>query len=324
MNLSVNYLGLNLRNPIVVGASPMGDTFQVACELQDQGAAAVVMRSLFTEQMPSSSENEASRRSRNNNVTFPAYAAYQLSPEDYLRQVECLKQMLMIPVIASLNGHRPAGWMDFARRLESAGADAIELNFYEVVTDPGLSADQLEMAMLRTVREVAGAVSIPIAVKLSPFHASVAQLALALELAGAAGIVLFNRFYQPDINTTDVAVRSRLELSTSAELLLRLRWLAITSPLLRVTLIGSGGIHTADDVVKALLTGAHAVQVVSVLLKDGPRVLNALLDGLESWMREHGHDTIDGFRGSLNHRSCADPAAFERANYIEVLQSRTI
>ncbi len=325
MNLAVEYLGLKLRNPFVIGASPMGDTFQVACELQDKGAAAVVMRSLFPEQMSSSSPWEpADDDAAGPEANFPDHADYQLSPENYLRQVDCLKKMLTIPVIASLNGHKSDGWMDFACRLEGAGADAIELNFYQVVTDPGISADRVETDILKTIREVTGAVQIPVAVKLSPFHASVAQLAVAVELAGASGVVVFNRFYQPDVSTKDETVRSRLELSTSSELLLRLRWLAILSPLLRGTLVGSGGIHTADDVVKTLLTGAHAVQVVSALLKGGPHVLPKLLEGLESWMREHGHDSIDDFRGSLNHQSCGDPAAFERANYIRILQSRTI
>lgn len=323
MNLSVDYLGLKLRNPFVIGASPMGDTFQVAYELQDLGAAAIVMRSLFPEQMPSSSEWSPPPSNAPTETTGD-YADYQLSPEDYLKQVECLKKMLTIPVIASLNGHRPQGWMDYAKRLETAGADAIELNFYQVVTDPGIHADQLETDMLETLREIVGAVRIPIAVKLSPFHASVAQLAVALELAGASGIVVFNRFYQPDVDTTEVVVRSRLELSTSSELLLRLRWLAILSPLLRGTLIGAGGVHTSDDVIKALLTGAHAVQLVSALLKEGPRVLPILIEGVEAWMEQHGHSCVDDFRGSLNHQTSCDPAAFERANYIGILQSRTI
>lgn len=326
MNLTTDYLGLKLRNPFVIGASPLGDTFQVAYELQDAGAAAIVMRSLFPEQMPSSDEREPFPASTPAGLpfNFPDYAEYQLSPEIYLRQVAQLKKMLTIPVIASLNGHRPSGWMEFARRLESAGADAIELNFYQVVTDPGISADQLESEMLQTIREIADAVRIPIAVKLSPFHASVAQVAVAAELAGAAGIVVFNRFYQPDVDTTAVVVRPRLELSTPAELLLRLRWLAILSPVLRGTLVGSGGIHSADDVVKALLTGAHAVQLVSMLLKNGPHVLPTLIARLESWMSAHGHASIADFRGLLNHRNCSDPAAFERANYIRILQSRTV
>ncbi len=238
----------------------MGDTFQVAYQLQDVGAAAIVMRSLFHEQMPSSAESE--QRSAHRAAAsgeFPDYADYQLSPEHYLRQVECLKKMLTIPVIASLNGHRPAEWIEYARRLQGAGADAIELNFYQVITDPSISADRVETEILKTVGDIAGAVSIPVAVKLSPFHASVAQLAVALELAGAAGVVVFNRFYQPDVNTTEISVQPRLELSDSSELRLRLRWLAILSPLLRGTLVAGGGIHTADDVVKALLTGAHAV-----------------------------------------------------------------
>jgi dihydroorotate dehydrogenase (fumarate) len=283
------------------------------------------MRSLFHEQMPSSSESE--RQSVHRAAApgeFPDYADYQLSSEHYLRQVECLKKMLTIPVIASLNGHRPAGWIEYARRLQGAGADAIELNFYQVITDPGISADQVETEILKTVGDIARAVSIPVAVKLSPFHSSVAQLAVALELAGASGVVIFNRFYQPDVNTAEIVVQPRLELSDSSELRLRLRWLAILSPLLRGTLAAGGGIHTADDVIKALLTGAHAVQIVSVLLRHGPDALRTLIAGVQTWMEQHHYATIDQFRGALDLRSCGDPSAFERANYISVLQSRTI
>jgi dihydroorotate dehydrogenase (fumarate) len=300
----------------------MGDTFQVAYQVQEVGAAAIVMRSVFPEQMPSSSES----------TSIPALgvedaagsAEYQLSPEQYLRQVECLKKMLTIPVIASLNGHRPAGWADYARRLEAAGADAIELNCYQVVTDPSISADQVEMEILKTVGEIAGAVDIPLAVKLSPYHASVAQLAVALELAGATGLVVFNRFCQPDVNTAEITGQPGLELSDSSELRLRLRWLAILSPLLRGSLAAGGCVHTADDVDKALLTGAHAVQIVSVLLRHGPHVLSLLIEGLEAWMKHHHFSTIPEFRGSLNLHVYRDPSAVERASYIDALQSRTI
>lgn len=249
------------------------------------------------------------------------YAGYQLSPAEYLRQIAHLKKALSIPVIASLNGHHPGSWTDFAAEIERAGADAIELNFYQVVTDPGVAADQVETEMLAMVGSVSGAVKIPVAAKVSPFHASVAQLAVALELAGAAGIVLFNRFYQPDVNTEDLEVQPLLRLSDPSELLLRLRWMAILSPLLRGSLSATGGIHTWGGVVKALLTGAHTVQLVSVLLKHGPHVISMLRDGLETWMREHGYTDLAQFRGLLNHQRCRDTGSFERANYIRVLQS---
>lgn len=316
MNLATTYLGLSLPSPFVVGASPCCDDFTIAQRLQDAGAAAVVMRSLFEEQITA-----AQRAAGHPSGLAFEMADYQLSVDEYLRQVEQLKRSLSIPVIASLNGHRMGSWVDFAAQLERAGADAIEVNFYQVVTDPAAAADQIETAMLEVVGNISGAVKIPVAAKLSPFHSAVAQLAVALELSGAAGIVLFNRFYQPDVNTADLEVQPLLRLSDPGELLLRLRWLAILSPLLRGSLSATGGIHTAAGVAKALLTGAHTVQLVSVLLKHGPHVIATLRDGLVAWMREHGYTSIDQFRGLLNHQRCRDPEAYERANYIRTLQS---
>ena len=322
MNLATSYLGLTLENPFVVGASPFCDDVYVARKLQDLGAAAVTMRSLFEEQIdpPQARALPPAGEMAGDGADFPEAAEYQFTPDQYLRQVERLKSGLTIPVIASLNGRRAVDCVEFGRKLERAGADAIELNFYHVVTDPAIAADQVEAEMIATVDALAGAVRIPIAVKLSPFHASVAQLGVALELAGASGVVLFNRFYQPDINVDEVEVQPILRLSEPVELLLRLRWLAILSPLLRGSLAVSGGVHTSIDAVKALLAGAHAVQLVSVLLKYGPSVLGTLRHGLERWMVAHNYARLDDFRGLLNHQRCRDPATFERANYIRVLQ----
>jgi dihydroorotate dehydrogenase (fumarate) len=302
-----------------VGASPCCDDLEVAQRLQDAGAAAIVMRSLFEEQL--AAPRPAAGLCAGEPPAFSDYADYQLSPDEYLRQIDRLKRMLSIPVIASLNGHHAGSWVDIAAQLERAGADAIELNFYQVVTDPAIAADQVEMEMLEMVGRVSRSVRIPVASKLSPFHASVSQLADALELAGASGIVLFNRFYQPDVNTDDLDVQPLLRLSEPGELLLRLRWLAILSPLLRGSLSATGGVHTTAGVVKAILTGAHTVQLVSALLKHGPPAIASLREGLERWMREHGYTELDQFRGWLNHRRCRDSAAYERANYIRVLQS---
>jgi Dihydroorotate dehydrogenase len=290
--------------------------------LQDSGAAALVMRSLFEEQIaPKPRSAAATKNIPRDPDLFPNYEEYQIAPDDYLRQITRLKQTVSIPVIASLNGHHAGKWTDFSRQIERAGADAIELNFYQVVTDPGVAADEIETEMLEMVNSVSGSVRIPIAAKISPFHTSVAQLAVALELAGAAGVVVFNRFYQPDISVDDVDVQSSLRLSDPGELLLRLRWLAILSPLLRCSLSATGGVHTWSGAVKALLCGAHTVQLVSVVLKHGPHVLVSLLEGLEGWMRDHGYASLDQFRALLNHARCSDPAAYERANYIRVLQS---
>lgn len=327
MNLTTKYLGLNLANPLVIGASPYCDTAYIARQLQDAGAAAIVMRSLFEEQIdaeqralahhietPAESNAEATSY-------FPAFSEYQLTPDHYLKQIEHLKKTLTIPVIASLNGSRPGGWTEYAQRFEAAGADAIELNLYQLVSDPDRDGEEVEEDMLETVRNVAGSVRMPVAVKISPFHTSPLHFSLALEKAGAKGVVIFNRFYQPDFNLEDLEVLPQLRLSDSTELLLRLRWLAIISPHLKGSLSATGGIHSAEDAVKALLAGAHTVQVVSALLKHGPRFVTTLLNGVHHWLNEHGYESVEQLRGAMNLQRCPDPAAFERANYIRILQS---
>jgi dihydroorotate dehydrogenase (fumarate) len=322
MNLTTHCFGLTLRNPFVVGASPFCDDVYVARKLQDAGAAALVMRSLFKEQIdPAVGSDVPSTACAGSDHEFPQFADYQLNPESYIRQVEHLKSTVTIPVIASLNGRHPGSWLDFARRLEGTGVDAIELNFYHVVTDPTISANQIETEMLRTIGSLTAIVKIPVAAKLSPFHASVAQLAVSLEREGAAGITVFNRFYQPDIDIDDIRVQPQLRLSDPSELLLRLRWLAILSPRLSCSLVATGGVHTSADTVKALLAGAHAVQVVSALLKHGPMILSTLRHGLEKWMHTHNFSEVSQFCGMLNLERCRDPEAFERANYIRALQS---
>lgn len=327
MNLATDYLGLKLRTPFVVGASPFCENTAVARQLQDAGAGALVMRSLFEEQIdaeahalvhhietPADSHAEASSY-------FPQFTEYLLSPERYLGQLADLKRELTIPVIASLNGTRPGGWTDYARRFEAAGADAVELNLYQLVTDATIPGDEVEAEMVETVRQVVSAVKVPVAVKISPFHTSPAHFVTALEGAGAKGVVLFNRFYQPDFNIEELIVSPQLALSDRAELLLRLRWLAIISPQMRGSLSATGGVHTTTDVVKALLAGAHTVQLVSVLLRHGPRFLTTLVNGLQDWLREHEYESLDQLRGAMSHRRCPDPAAFERANYIRILQT---
>lgn len=327
MNLATTYLGLPLRNPLIVGASPFSDDVRAACQLQDAGAAALVMRSLFEEQIDLEQRalnrdiEVASETSFESTSFFPNFSEYQLTPDRYLRQIEQLKLQLSIPVIASLNGCRPGGWLDYARKFEAAGADAIELNLYQLASDPAVSGDEVEDEMIETVRSVVTAVRVPIAVKLSPFHTSLPHFVQALHQAGAAGVVLFNRLYQPDFDVEDFEVEPTLRLSDSSELLVRLRWLAILSPTHQGSLAASGGVHTAMDVAKAILSGAHAVQLVSVLLKHGPHVLTALLRELEAWMVEHSYTHVAEFRGAMNLRRCPDPAAFERANYQRILQS---
>ncbi|MFZ5496672.1 MAG: dihydroorotate dehydrogenase-like protein [Verrucomicrobiota bacterium] len=329
MNLATNYLGLSLRNPLIVGASPFCDEVDGAQRLQDAGAAAIVMRSLFEEQIDHQQRSlsyllDTSPGEILSGVRefFPAYSDYPLTPNTYLDQVNHLKNTLKIPVIASLNGHRPGAWTDYAHKLEQAGADAIELNLYHLVTDPRVSGRQVEDEMLETVRNISSVVKIPVAAKISPFHAAPVQFALELEKAGAKGVVLFNRFYQPDFDLQELEVLPQLKLSDSSELLLRLRWLAVISPHLKASLGCTGGVHSTVDIVKALLAGAHTVQIVSVLLKEGPRVLTQLLAGMRHWMETRGYANLDELRGVLNLRRCPHPEAHERANYIKMLQSR--
>lgn len=323
MPLTTDYLGLRLNTPFIIGASPLCDHVQLARRLEDAGAGAVVMRSLFKEQIHAAAKAAAFEvdSPAEPAESFPEFADYQFSPEQYLRQLEALKRNLSIPVIASLNGYERGAWIDIAARLEQAGADAIELNFYRIVADPSIAADQVEIEMLEVVELICESVRIPVSVKLSPFHTAMAQLVVALELAGASGVVLFNRFYQPDINVDDLEVQPLLRLSDPQELLLRLRWLAILSPQVRGSLAATGGVHTSAGAIKAILTGANAVQLVSVVLKHGPGVISTLIAGMQSWMRGRGYANIDDFRGALNSRRYHDAAAFERANYIRTLQS---
>ena len=327
MKLSTNYLGLKLRNPIVVGASPFSDNLNSVCQLEDAGAGAIVMRSLFEEQIDLEQRallhhtESIADSSPEASSYFPRYEEYHLSPDHYIRQLSRLKAAVTIPIIASLNGRHTGGWTDYAKLLESAGADAIELNLYQLATDPDISSDQVESDMVDVVRSVLTTVKIPVAVKLSPFHTALTQFAVTLDKLGASGLVFFNRFYQPDFDIEELEVAPHLKLSDTTELLLRLRWMSIVSPHLKGTLAASGGVHTASDAIKAILAGASAVQVVSALLKHGPPVIATMLAGLQSWMTEFGYTRIDEFRGALNLKRCPDPAAFERANYIRILQS---
>jgi len=327
MKLTTNYLGLKLRNPIVVGASPFCDNLNAVCQLEDAGAAAIVMHSLFEEQIDLEQKalmhHTESIADSNAEATsyFPRFEEYHLSPDHYIRQLGRLKAAVAIPVIASLNGRHAGGWTEYARLLESAGADAIELNLYQLATDPEIDAEQVEGDMLEIVRSVVTSVKIPVAVKLSPFHTALTQFAVTLDRIGTGGLVFFNRFYQPDFDIEELEVAPHLKLSDPGELLLRLRWLAVVSPHVKASLSASGGVHTSQDAIKAILAGAHSVQVVSALLKHGPPVIATMLAGIQSWMSEFGYTKIDEFRGALNLKRCPDPAAFERANYIRILQS---
>jgi dihydroorotate dehydrogenase (fumarate) len=239
--------------------------------------------------------------------------------DKYLQLIAEAKRTLSIPVIASLNGYTPGGWTRYARQFQEAGADAVELNVYFLATDPAKSGDRIEQRTLDLVRAVKRAVSIPVAVKLSPFFSSLAQFAAQLDQAGADGLVLFNRFYQPDIDPEKLEAVPTLHLSDSSELLLRLRWLAILAGKVKASLAATGGVHTPVDALKAVMAGAHAVQVVSAILQRGPQVLKEIRDGLAKWLEQHEYQSLQQARGSLSLEKCPDPAAFERANYMRIL-----
>jgi dihydroorotate dehydrogenase (fumarate) len=326
MNLKTQYLGLELNSPFIIGASPLGDDLDMARRLEDSGAAAIVMHSLFEEQLT----NEASALSafaesiEDSNPEglsyFPESAEYSLGPDEYLSHIAQLKARLSIPVIASLNGRTPGGWVGHAKLMEEAGADALELNIYEVPTDASESGAEIEARVLEVVAGVREKLTIPLAVKLAPFYSSLPHLAREIELAGAKGLVLFNRFYQPDLDIENLNVEPKIFLSTSSELLLRLRWMAILHGKTPLSLSLSGGVHKMHDAIKAIMAGADTIQTVSLILRQGPQALVSLIKDFTAWANEHEYNDIKEMRGCLSHRNSPDPAAFERANYLRVLQ----
>ncbi len=326
MDLATTYLGLRLKNPVMPGASPLVDKLDNVRRLEDAGAAAIVMHSLFEEQVTSDQiaefahvENPAESFAEAVSY-FPQQEDYALGPDRYLDQIARIKQTVDIPVIGSLNGVTMGGWIDYARLIEQAGADALELNVYYIATDPDEPGVAVEQRTLDILRAVAQSSTIPIAVKLSPFFSSPGHFAKQLDALGAAGVVLFNRFYQPDIDIEELEATHRLELSNSTELRLRLRWAAILHGHLRGSIAVGGGVHTVEDIIKAIMCGADVVQVVSCLLKSGPFHINSLINGLDQWMEDHEYASIDQMRGSMSLRHCPDPSVFERANYLRVLQ----
>jgi len=327
MDLSTTYLGLTLPHPLMPGASPLVDELDTVKRLEDAGASAIVLRSLFEEQITREQlgmvhhvlvheESFAEALSY-----FPQPKEYAFGPEQYLEQVRRIKAAVGVPVIGSLNGTTPQGWLSYAHQIQDAGADALELNFYHVATDPKETGADVERRLLEVVRLLKQNVRIPVAVKLSPFFSSLPHLAQQLDALGADGLVLFNRFYQPDIDVEALETVPRLHLSTSNELLLRVRWLAILAGRLRASLAASGGVHTGLDALKAVMAGAHAVQIVAALLIDGPSRLAVILKELRQWLEEHEYDSLRQAQGSMSLLRSPDPEAFERGNYMRVLQT---
>ena len=327
MDLSTTYLGFTLPHPLIPGASPLSADFDMVRRLEDAGAAAIVLPSLFEEQITAEEEGSIQHMLAHEDSNaealsyFPLAGDYAMGPERYLEHVRRVSSAVKVPVIGSLNGTSAAGWLNYARLIQDAGADALELNFYHVATDPAESGASLEQRLLDVVRAVKSHVSIPVAVKLSPFFSSIANLAQHLDTAGADGLVLFNRFYQPDIDPEALDAVPRLQLSDSSELLLRLRWLAILSGRVRASLSATGGVHTGLDVVKAVMSGAHSVQMVAALLTHGPVHLVKMRRELGHWFEEREYESLRQAQGSMSLRRCPDPEAFERGNYMKVLQT---
>jgi dihydroorotate dehydrogenase (fumarate) len=306
MKLTTRYLGLELDHPFMPGASPLADTLDSVRQLEDAGASAIVMRSLFEEQI----HRERFGPSR-----------FTFGPDTYLEQLRRIKARVSVPVIASINGTTTEGWLKYARLIQRAEADAIELNFYHLATDPSEDAASVEARLLDIVAVLKESITIPLAVKLSPFYSSLPNLAARLDSIGVQGLVLFNRFYQADIEPDELETIPLLHLSTSDELLLRLRWLAILSASYRGSLAVTGGVHQPIDAVKAIMAGADAVQMVSALLKSGAQHLTVVRDGFEHWCDEHGFESIDQVRDSMSLAHASNPRAAERKNYLQVLQS---
>jgi dihydroorotate dehydrogenase (fumarate) len=327
MDLSTTYLGLKLAHPVVVGASPLCGDLDTVRRLEDAGAAALVMNSVFEEQI--TRERGRTDDDIDSNVNafaeassfFPRPSEFRFEPDEYLEQIHRIRAAVGIPVIGSLNGTTASGWLSYARLIEQAGAQALELNVYHVATDPAEDAATVERRAIDIVRAVKGSVKLGVAVKLSPFFSSLAHLATRLEEAGADGLVLFNRFYQPDIDVNELEVRPELHLSDPSELLLRLRWLAILSGQRRLDLSCSGGVHASVGAVKAVMAGASTVQMVSAILRHGPAQVSTIVDGLRLWCDKLGYASVGEMRGCMNLARCPDPSAFERGNYMRVLQS---
>jgi dihydroorotate dehydrogenase (fumarate) len=327
MDTSTSYLGLRLPHPFVAGASPMGHTLDSVRRLEDAGWAAVVLHSLFEEQITDATDGRIRHMDPSDRwfarelAYFPRADDYPLGPDAYAEHISLVKRAVAIPVIGSLNGTSPESWLKFARIIEQAGADALELNLYEVVTSFAVPAAAVETKLAGIVRELKRILAIPIAVKVSPFFTAFGNMARQLETAGADGLVLFNRFYQPDIDVKTMAPVITVALSDSSELRLRLQWLAILHGRVRPSLAVSGGVATPDDGIKAILAGADAVQVVSALLRHGPTHVNAMRAGLERWMAWHHVEWLDDVRGKASLERVADAETFERAQYIRTLQS---
>ena len=326
-DVTTMYLGLTLKNPLVASASPLSRNVDTARRLEDAGVAAIVTYSLFEEEITHESLEldyylELGAHSYAESISyFPDLDAYSVGPERYLEHLARLKEAVSIPIIGSLNGVSSGGWIEFAQRIEDAGADALELNIYYLPASPAITAGELETSYLNLVRDVRDEISIPIAVKLSPYFTALPNFARRLVESGADGLVFFNRFYQPDFDLDTFGVVPNLHLSTSHELRLRLRWIAMLYGRIPADFALTGGVHTGQDIVKAMMAGATVAMTTSELLSHGAKRAHGLLTEFQDWMVEHEYESVSQLRGCMSQRAVAEPAAFERANYLKVLGS---
>jgi dihydroorotate dehydrogenase (fumarate) len=329
-DLSTNYMGLKLRSPLVVSASPLADDLDNLKRIEDAGASGVVLHSLFEEQIRYERYElhhyltQATESYPEALTYFPEPAEFEVGPEAYLRQIAKAKETVRIPIIASINGSTLGGWTDFAKQMGQAGADALELNIYNIPTDMNLTSAEVEQTYLEILKAVRSEVSIPVAVKLSPFFTNFANMAKRLDKAGAHALVLFNRFYQPDIDLETLEVVPNVLLSTPMAMRLPLRWIAILFDRVSASLAATSGIHHATDALKMLMAGADVTMLCSVLFRQGIGHIKTIEQDLCSWMQEHEYESVAQLKGSLSQKNCADPSAFERAQYMRAISNRTM
>ena len=329
MDISTNYLGLKLRSPLVVSASPLSEDIDNIKRMEDAGAAAVVLYSLFEEQLrqdrlelhqnlQQGTESYAEALSY-----FPEPDEFKLGPEEYLKHIAAAKKATRIPIIASLNGSSVGGWTEYAKQIQKAGADALELNIYYIPTDMDLPGAAVEDTYINILKAVKSEVTIPVAVKLSPFFSNFANMAKRLDQAGANGLVLFNRFYQPDIELESLEIKPNILLSTPMAARVPLRWIALLHGRLNASLAATSGIHRASDALKMLMAGADVTMLCSTLLRHGIPQIGMIERELKDWLVEHEYESVAQLKGSLSQKKCPEPAAFERAQYMKALTGYT-
>lgn len=325
MDLTTTYLGMTLKSPVLVSPAPITDKLDNIRKAEDAGAGAVVLHSLFEEQITLLSQEldaclcQGEYSYAEALTYFPDLEDYKMGPDGYLGHIRHAKEAVRIPIIASLNGVSRGGWVEYAKQIQQAGADALELNVYYLPTNPDMTGQQVEEMYLDLVRAVRAAVTIPLAIKIGPYFSSIAHMARQLETAGADGLVMFNRFYQPDLDIEQLEVKPDLNLSSSQELRLRLRWVAILYGRIKADMAITGGIHTAQDVIKAMMAGAKVAMTTSAILRHGIDHIGLMLNGVKAWMQEKEYASISQMQGTLSQVKCAEPAAFERANYMKIL-----